>query len=492
MRALHISLVPATALVLALSGCAAGATVAPSSNPTTVTLFHIDGGPELDPAVDWFAERVDELSDGALTVEIVRSCCGEANDLEERLVAAVADGDADLGWVGTRVLGDLGVSDLAAMTAPMLIDDYALQQAAATSDEATQALAALDGLGVVGLAVMPGSLRVPLTSDAPVLSLSDWQGRVVASFHSTSAADGLRALGAAPLDVGFKERDEGLYDGSISTLENSFLMLDTGREQIVPYATTNLVLWPRSSVLIANPTLSDRLSEEQSAIIEQAARDVVDRTDEYAELDEAAITTACADGARFAEASESDLAAMRDALAGSYAEIADDPAAAPLYEAIVQLKQERGPAASPAIPDGCTGAAPAVDGQAESGPGDVAALDGVFETPELTEEHLLDIGMPAQDAKNAAGTFTFTFDDGTFALDGVGPTGVTGHCDGGYTVDVDRVTITVRPGGDCGPGGLFFSARFTVDDASLTLTEIDAPYASDALLFSDYAWTRIE
>ena len=491
MRALQISLVPATALALALSGCAAGATVPPSSDPTTVTLFHIDGGPELDPTVDWFAERVDELSDGALTVEIVRNCCGKANDMEERLVAAVADGDADLGWVGTRVLDDLGVSDLAAMTAPMLIDDYALQQAAAASDEATRALVALDGLGVVGLAVMPGSLRVPLTSDAPVLSLSDWQGRVVASFHSMSAADGLRALGAAPLDVGFKERDEGLYDGSISTLENSFLMLDNGREQIVPYATTNLVLWPRSSVLIANPTLSDRLSDEQGAIIEQAARDVVDRTDEYAELDEAAITTACADGARFAEASESDLAAMRDALAGSYAELADDPAAAPLYEAILQLKRERGPAATPEIPDACTGEAPITDA-VESGPGDVAALDGVFETPELTEQHLLDIGLPAQDAKNAAGTFTFTFDDGTFALDAVGPTGVTAHCDGGYTVDGDRVTISYRPGGDCGPGGVFFSARFTADDASLTLTEIDALYASDALLFSDYAWTRIE
>jgi TRAP-type C4-dicarboxylate transport system substrate-binding protein len=376
MRALHITAAATAAFAMALGGCTVGGPAGSPPDPATVTLFHIDGGPELDPSVGWFVDRVAELSDGALIVEVTHGCCGEDVDVEEDLIAAVADGDADLGWVGTRVLGDLGVTDLAAMTAPMFVDEYELQQEAAVSDEAMQALGALDELGVVGLAVMPGSLRVPLSSDAPVLTLGDWQGRTVASFHSTAAATGLEELGAVPLDVSFTERDEGLADGSISTLENSLVMLDLDREKIVPYATTNLVLWPRSSVLIADPTLSDRLSERQLALIERAARDVVDRTGELAVLDEAAIVSACEAGARFAEASWTALEEMRDALGASHGDLMKDQAAAPLYDAIFELKRQRGKISTPDIPGGCTGAAPVADPAAESGAGDAVALTG--------------------------------------------------------------------------------------------------------------------
>lgn len=496
MRASHPTLVPAAAaaaaVALALSGCATGTTTDATTEPTTLTLFHIDGGPELDPAVDWYADRVAELSDDAILIEVLRSCCGEGIDLEEQLVAGVADGDADLGWVGTRVFGELGVTELAAMTAPMLIDDYALQQDAAASDAAAEALPALDRVGVVGVAVLPGSLRYPLTSDAPVRSLADWQARTVASFHSSRSAEALRQLGAEPLDVGFKERDEGLYDGSISVLENSMVMLDSGREQIVPNATSNLVLWPRSSALIANPALVERIGQDGMGVLEQAAKDIVERTDEYVAMDQAAIESACADGARFAEASDQELAAMRDALSDSYDAIAEDPAAAPLLAEIERLKVARGAAATPEIPDGCVGEATEADAAEASGSGDIAALDGVFETPELTVTHLVEIGMPVQDAKNAAGTFRFTFDQGTFALDADGTGGGPAHCDGSYAVEGQRVTISYRPGGDCGPGGVLIAADFAVDATGLTFTNIEAPYPSDALLFADFRWTRTE
>ncbi|MBM7505930.1 TRAP transporter substrate-binding protein [Agromyces aurantiacus] len=497
MRATDHTLAPASAaaaavaaaIVLAVSGCTTGTAPAADLEPVTLELFHIDGGPELDPAVDWYVDRVAELSDGAITIEVVRSCCGDAIDVEEQLVTAVADGDADLGWVGTRVFAELGVTALAAMTAPMLVDDYELQQDAAASDAAREALGGLDELGVAGIAVLPGSLRSPLASDAPVRTLADWQGRTIASFHSEAAVEALRQLGAEPLDVGFEERDAGLYDGTISTLENSFVMLDLDREHIVPNATVNLALWPRSSALIANPALAEQLGEGGMAILEEAAADVVERTSEFAGMDQAAIESACTAGARFAVASDSELAAMRDAVAESYDAIAGDPAAAPLLDAIEELKDARGPAAVPEIPAGCEGEAAAVGAAAPSG--DVAALDGAFETPELTEAKLVELGMPPEEAAKAAGTFRFTFDQGTFALDADGTNGGPAHCDGSYTVDGGRVTISVRGGGDCGPGGTVFVADFAVDATGLTFTNVQAPMPSDAVLFADYRWTRV-
>ncbi|MDP3207981.1 MAG: hypothetical protein Q8M65_02430, partial [Rhodoglobus sp.] len=187
--------VPTAALAvaaLALTGCSPGAPI----EPVTLTLAHVDGGPELDPAVGWFVDRVAELSDGAITIEVAYGCCGDTVDVEELLVASVADGSADLGWFGTRVLGDLGVTAAAALTAPLLVDSYELQAAVLGSSAVTTALGAIAALGVDPIAFAPGTLRRPLASTGPVLSVADWKGATVASFHSAQNAEAFTALGA--------------------------------------------------------------------------------------------------------------------------------------------------------------------------------------------------------------------------------------------------------------------------------------------------------
>ena len=46
---------------------------------------------------------------------------------------AVAAGQVDLGWSGTRVFDTMGVTSFQALHAPMLIDSYALQHAVIAS-----------------------------------------------------------------------------------------------------------------------------------------------------------------------------------------------------------------------------------------------------------------------------------------------------------------------------------------------------------------------
>ena len=85
-----IALTAMMGLAALTSACAAQPAPADAGEPQTLTLFHIDGGPDLDPAVGWFAEAVAERSDGAIVVEVIQSCCGGDADVEEDLVAAVA------------------------------------------------------------------------------------------------------------------------------------------------------------------------------------------------------------------------------------------------------------------------------------------------------------------------------------------------------------------------------------------------------------------
>ena len=109
-------------VVVALAACSGGSNPAPSSESVTVTpsssaagpvqltMMHIDGDSGLDPAVDWFTDRVLELSNGAVVVRPSFGCCGQEVDVEQQLVDKVAKGEAELGWVGTRAFDELGAA----------------------------------------------------------------------------------------------------------------------------------------------------------------------------------------------------------------------------------------------------------------------------------------------------------------------------------------------------------------------------------------------
>jgi TRAP-type C4-dicarboxylate transport system substrate-binding protein len=472
-----------------VAGLAAGCTAAPAASegfePQTLTLFHIDGNLDIDPAVGWFIDAVTARSDGAVTVEVTSECCGKQADVEEVLVSAVAAGEADLGWVGTRVFAEMGVDGLRALNAPLLIDGYALQRAVLESTEATEALAGVSELGVTPLALVPGSIRYPLAADEPVDSLADWSGLTIASFHSTPNADALSALGAQPLDVGFEERDAGLYDGTIGALENSLLLQDLGREETVPYATVDVALWPRTSALIADPE-SAAASGPIADLLRQAAADAVAATKDLSALDVEAMAAACADGARFALAGTSELAAMRAAVQSEHDAISEIPQATALMEAVIAFAETHDPEV-PAIPDGCDGAG--LTTQAVQA-GDPSVVNGRFQTVAYTEQQLLDAGLPPDAARNGSAQFTLVFVDGAFELIADDDGQIFG-CEGEYTVSADVLVIDYYPGGDCGPGGEFLRATFTVDQSALTLTEVEAAFESDEYLFGSAPLTRV-
>lgn len=91
-----------------------------------------------------------------MTIDAVTELFDDAAaDNEQRFVRAVAAGEVDLGWVGTRAFAELGVTSLEALTAPFLVDSYALQAAILDSDLPERMLGAF--FGTTGLTPVVGT-----------------------------------------------------------------------------------------------------------------------------------------------------------------------------------------------------------------------------------------------------------------------------------------------------------------------------------------------
>ncbi len=344
----------ATALAaLALTGCQATAESEPveTTRPIVLTMAHIDASGRHDPAATWFVDRVAKLSEGRITVRLEPSCCGGEPDVEAQLVDEVAAGSFDLGWVGTRVFTDLGVPDLNPLTAPMLIDSYALQTAVLSSDAAAEALGAVAELGVEPLALGPGLLRYPL-ADAPLGAPADWQGVSMVAFRSAQTSDALALLGAEALVIGFDERNAGLDAGSIRAVENSLLFVE-GFEQALPVVTLDVRLWPRTSALIAAPGTAEALGEDGVEVLQAAAAGTLERSGEFLVFEQTAIMGACPLDVTFATAGDDALAELRAAFEPILSGLRDDPATAPLLEEIEALKSTTDGDEPPNMPPGC-------------------------------------------------------------------------------------------------------------------------------------------
>jgi TRAP-type C4-dicarboxylate transport system substrate-binding protein len=339
--------------LLALVGCSAS-----TSTPTKVrvlSLAHIDGDSSGDPAIDWFTSEVARVSHGKLQIKTKWECCGDATSTETNLVSGVKSGKFDLGWVGTRVFADLGIHSAEALTAPMMIDSYALEGAVVQSSAGKDALAGVTSAGVTPLALEPGLLRRPIVAKSALVAPSDWQGITFDVFPSKDNAAAIQALGAKPVQLGFADRDDGIANGSIRGLENSIVFEQTEKSVAAPFITSNVVLWPRISALIANPKIEHGLSKKQRAWLTEAAGAVEKRTPDLAKADSAAATELCQGAGHFAISTADQLAQMRAAFANTYRQLRTDTGSAKLMDNLDTMRGSVGQDAALPLSPGCLG-----------------------------------------------------------------------------------------------------------------------------------------
>ena len=475
------ALVLAATAALAAAACGGGGSsedkAGGSGAPIALRLANTNGQLDFTPTVDYFARRVGELSGGDLRIQSVDEWANSASDAEQQVVRAVADGKVDLGWVGTRVFDTLGVKSFQALTAPMLVDSYALEDAVIESGMTEEMTQGLDELGVVGLGVLPDGLRKPIGVSGPIVGPADWRGISFGTLMSNGQAEAIRAVGARPVQVQWIEREERLATGALQGFETSIWIHqhNPALARLAPYVTSNVNLWPQMDVLLANPARLEALTAKQRAWLEEAARDAAARSPALATKDAQTVGKSCSGGARFAEASDADLAALEAAFALIYANLQQDPETKAFIERIEALKESTPPEPELAIPSDCTGKAPE---QTAGGTGTTPAyLNGTYRMV-LTQEDAdkvgdTDTGYPLVE--------TITLKDGH--LEG----GCFGAAGGTYSVDDDRITFhSIEYGSD-------LTVSFSVDDrGNLRLTPIPPMDTGDAFTCFYKPWTKID
>jgi TRAP-type C4-dicarboxylate transport system substrate-binding protein len=402
------------------------------------------------PAVEAFVQRVTELSAGHLRIDMADTSGNSAPDAEQQVVRDVAAGKADLTYVGARAFDTLNVTSFQALQAPMLIDSYALQDAVIKSAIPGQMLDGLKTLGLSGLGMLGGGILKPIAK-RPLLSLADWHGITFQSYRSQVGADAIRALGATPTDT-VAGLNAGLDDGSIQGYARSLLTYElNGNEVGAPFVTANVNLWPNMIVLVANPASLARLTDEQRGWLQQAAADAAAGSRNLVDREDQIVPAVCQAGAHLANASDADLAALRQAFGPVYSRLEQDPQTKSFIEQIRSLKQSLPVNPPLTIPAGC--AAPASTPSVAPSPTD--PLAGTWVTAKITESQFVRAYVAAggaeKDGHELFGAQQFLvvrleFQDGLFrewgSADGV-PTGLANE--GRYTIEGDG-TFTLRAG----------------------------------------------
>ena len=145
------------AVVAVLAGCTGPgldkAGGSQSRRPVVLTLANFIGE---SVELDGFAGEVRRLLAGTMRIDIRSRWRPGQVDSENGLIGDVSAGKADLGVAGSRAWDSVGVSSFRALSAPLLINSYALQDRVLRSPMTGQMLRGLRPLGLAGIGVLPG------------------------------------------------------------------------------------------------------------------------------------------------------------------------------------------------------------------------------------------------------------------------------------------------------------------------------------------------
>jgi TRAP-type C4-dicarboxylate transport system substrate-binding protein len=483
-RIAAIGLIAAT--VIMASACASGVGAASKAGgvnqPVVLRMANINAGPGLrgTPGIQYFAQRVSDLSRGEMSIKIAYGVGGLAMNAEQQVIKDLADGSFDLGFTGTSVFDTLGVPSFQALSAPMLIDNYPLENAVIRSSLPAKMMASLAKLDLTGLAVLGNGMRRPIGVRHPILSPADWRGIMFGTYLSKAQQAAISALGAKPGPGFAKARDQALARGALQGFDLDLLFYhDLSKEQTAPYITANVNLWPRTLALFGNPGRLARLSDSQRRLLYQAAADTAAHSTGLVQDEDQTVSDICQTGGRFADASAADQQALRRRFAAVYADLEADPQTKAMIGQITALKKST-PAGPPlAVPADCTGRAP---GQSASGTAVTGKLDGTYRWT-LTKRDA-STSATHENLANYPLTFTATLKDGVWSLSHTGADVQTDNSGDTYAAQGNRIKFHWT--------NYFLTFTYTVDgQGNLHLTAVPPANPGDTFVWTTHPWTKI-
>jgi TRAP-type C4-dicarboxylate transport system substrate-binding protein len=462
-----------------LVGCSVGGSERVGGEPPAETrvLTMLDPFSNRQELTEFVGE-VSRLSNGALRIRVVQAG-DEGTDFEAALIRDMRRGRADLAFAGSRAWDEFSVHRLRAFGAPLLIDSYRLQERVLTSGLVGPMLEELRPLGLVGIGILPGSIRRPLGVAHPLAAPSDFRGLTIGTQQSRVADATLRALGARPRRLPAAASSLAGLDGiehRVAAIEADRLDIDDS------HLMSNVALWPRPLVIFANERSYGRLTGDQRRILRTAAANVVpEKVDAERGLEAESAATLCRKGrATFDSATPAQLQALRRAVEPVYRDLERDPGTHDAIEAIERLKQQL--AEPPAELAKCERAAGA------PASGAATEIDGVWR---------MDTDRRAAAPDNLAenwGRWIYVFDRGRFAITQENQDACTwGY--GTFAVDGNRMSWTFTDGGGIAPNnamnrpGEFFVFDFSAYRDTLTVAPVKGEIAP--LNFRAKPWRRL-
>jgi TRAP-type C4-dicarboxylate transport system substrate-binding protein len=354
------ALAAAAVLTIVAGGCAisgpAGDKAGGVAGGTAVlSLATVSSQLQERPAVEYFIRQVEALSGGNLRIQVRYNWGSYAPNAEQQVVQAVSTDTVDLAVVGSRVFDTMGVRTFQALTAPMLIGSYTLENTVIRSDIARQMLASLAGLHVAGLGLLANGLRMPVAVARPLLGPASWQGITFGTYLSEGQEEAIRALGATPRVAFGPVRNHFLTSGQLQGFEFNLLPYQiSGYWGQARYITANVALWPQVDVLMASPDRLATLTSQQRGWLQQAAGEAADRSATVTATAEAGVVPAlCSHRVRFAQASQGDLTSLRQAFARVYPNLESDPQTRSFISRIQAIERVTPAGAGLTIPDSC-------------------------------------------------------------------------------------------------------------------------------------------
>ncbi len=256
---------PLAAVLLALTGVATAhalelrsADIHPNDYPTV-------------KAVQYMGDLLSKKTDGRITVKVFS---GSALGSEDDSIEQVKLGALAMARVSSAAMHNI-CETTRVPSLPFLFRSVEHQHKVLDSDIGAQILKSCEKAGFVGLAWYDSGARSMYTRSKPIKTVADIKGLKIRVQQSDLSVAMVEALGgnATPMPMG--EVYTALKTGLVDAAENNFPSYDTGHHfEVAKYfSLTEHTMTPE--MLVYSKRQWDKLSDEDQAVIRQAAEESV-------------------------------------------------------------------------------------------------------------------------------------------------------------------------------------------------------------------------
>lgn len=283
---------------------------AADADARTLRLGHnaAPGNPK-DEAANFFAERVSELSNGGLTVEVGGNA-QFGDDVE--MLTAMRLGTLDMSVNSQGPLAGV-VPESAALGLPFLFEDLpsAWRVLDGPVGDRLKELAAEQNLVILGY--WDNGIRHISNNVRPIRTPADLEGLVIRTPPDPATVDAFEALGANPTPMQFSELYLALEQGVVDGQENPLMNIHSSKlHEVQEYISLSGHKYEMTPVIVSQMTWAT-LSDEEKDIIRTAEEEARELQRELSlEADEKLRAEIEATGVQF---NEVDVAAFQEATA---------------------------------------------------------------------------------------------------------------------------------------------------------------------------------